>query len=271
MNPAKMPPPPPTMRWRVALWLLGIIILLFASFSSLQMAWGDLLQAQALRTTGEFLQGFAPPDLRPQHWQKIGIASLETLAMSIVGSLLAFVVAVPLAMAASGKFPVEHHSQRLLRWLARLILNFLRAVPEIVWAALLLILAGLGPFAGTLALAAHTSGVLGRLYAELFDNLPPECEQALRHNGVNPTASFLYAGIPLAWPAMLSYLLYRWENNVRAATVLGIVGAGGLGQMLKYHLSLFQMHSAASVLAALLLLVWLVDAASLLLRRRLAR
>lgn len=268
-------PPAPKRRLAPYFWLAAIAALILASFSSLNLAWRDLFQAQALRTTLEFLNGFAPPDLRLAHWQRIAVASLETLAMSIMGTLLAFVMAVPLAAFASGKLG-KYDSKytalyRGIAFLARMWLNFFRAVPELVWASLLVVMAGLGPFAGTLALAAHTSGVLGRLYADLFENLPAESEQALQHNGVGKLHSFFYASVPLAWPAMLSYLLYRWENNVRAATVLGIVGAGGIGQMLKYHLSLFQMQSAASVLFALLLLVWFVDAVSLGVRRHLAR
>ncbi|HEX7455630.1 MAG TPA: ABC transporter permease subunit [Gallionella sp.] len=90
-------------------------------------------------------------------------------------------------------------------------------------------------------------------------------------NGASPLAAFCYAALPQALPQMLSYTLYRWENNIRAAAVLGVVGAGGLGHMLKYHLSLFQMQQAASVIIAMLLMVALVDAISFWLRRQLTR
>jgi phosphonate transport system permease protein len=149
----------------------------------------------------------------------------------------------------------------------RAVLNVLRSIPELVWASLLLIAAGLGPFAGTLALAAHTAGVLGRLFADALENAEPLPEQSLRTNGASPMAAFFYATLPQTLPQMLSYTLYRWENNIRAAAVLGVVGAGGLGQMLKYHLSLFQMQSAATVIIAMLLLVALVDASAFALRR----
>jgi phosphonate transport system permease protein len=153
----------------------------------------------------------------------------------------------------------------------RLLLNVLRSIPELVWAALLLVAAGLGPFAGTLALAAHTSGVLGRLFADALENAQPEPEAALRANGAPALSAFFYATLAQTLPQMLSYTLYRWENNIRAAAVLGVVGAGGLGQMLKYHLSLFQMQNAATVVLAMLLLVALVDAISFALRRFLTR
>jgi phosphonate transport system permease protein len=140
-----------------------------------------------------------------------------------------------------------------------------------VWAVLLLIAAGLGPFAGTLALGLHTSGVLGRLFAEAIENAPPEPAFALRVRGVSESRVFMYATLPQVLPQLMSYTLYRWENNIRAAAVLGVVGAGGLGQMLMYHMGLFQMSETSSVLIAMLLLVALVDSLSFGYRRWLTR
>ena len=156
---------------------------------------------------------------------------------------------------------------QLLRGGTRTLLNVLRSVPELVWAVLLLIAAGLGPFSGTLALAVHTSGVLGRLFAESIENAPPEPAFALRVRGLGRWPVFLYATLPQIWPQVISYTLYRWENNIRAAAVLGVVGAGGLGQMLSYHLGLFQTHESCTVLLAMMLLVDGVDALSYAARR----
>jgi phosphonate transport system permease protein len=136
---------------------------------------------------------------------------------------------------------------------------------------LLLISAGLGPFAGTLALAAHTSGVLGRLFAESLENAPPGPAFALRAQGVSTPRVFLYATLPQVLPQLMSYTLYRWENNIRAAAVLGVVGAGGLGQLLAFHMGLFHMGKTATILGAMLLLVALVDALSYAARRAMTR
>jgi phosphonate transport system permease protein len=140
-----------------------------------------------------------------------------------------------------------------------------------MWAALLLIAAGLGPFAGTLALAIHTAGVLGRLFAEAIENAPPEPGFALRARGTGELRVFLYATLPQVLPQLVSYTLYRWENNIRAAAVLGVVGAGGLGQLLAFHLGLFHMPETSAVLYAMLVLVLAVDALSYLARTALAR
>ena len=181
--------------------------------------------------------------------------------MSALGTGIAALAGLMLALPASGRFG------KSARAATRLLLNVSRSIPELVWASILLIAAGLGPFAGTLALAFHTSGVLGRLFADAMENAPPLAESSLRINGASALSAFLYSVLPQTLPQMMSYTLYRWENNIRAAAVLGVVGAGGLGQMLKYHLSLFQMHPAATVILAMLLLVALVDAISFGLRR----
>ena len=131
--------------------------------------------------------------------------------------------------------------------------------------------AGLGPFAGTLALGLHTTGVLGRLFAEAIENAPPGPAFALRVLGVPAGRVFLYATLPQVLPQFLSYTLYRWENNIRAAAVLGVVGGGGLGQMLAFHIGLFHMAETSSILIAMLVLVAIVDLASYLSRRTLQR
>jgi phosphonate transport system permease protein len=184
--------------------------------------------------------------------------------MSVLGTLIAALLGLILALPASKK-----HSADPARWsqLTRLFLNALRSIPELVWAALLLIAAGLGPFAGTLALGLHTTGVLGRLFAEAIENAPDGPAFALRVRGVDELRVFLYATLPQLLPQLLSYTLYRWENNIRAAAVLGVVGAGGLGQMLAFHIGLFQMEETGSVLIAMITLVALVDALSYAARR----
>jgi phosphonate transport system permease protein len=140
-------------------------------------------------------------------------------------------------------------------------------VPELVWAALMVLAAGIGPFAGALALALHTTGVLGRLFAESLENAPRQPERALLQSGSGAVAAFAYGSLPLVLSQWVAYTLYRWEMNIRMATVLGFVGGGGLGQLLYFHLSIFQQEQAMTVLAAMFALVALVDMASARLRR----
>lgn len=259
----RRPSPPPIIEPATLALLVGLLALICASFYSLTIQWRELFTADAVRSSLEFLRGFAPPELAWPFLVKIAQSTLETLSMSALGTGIAFVAGLALALPASGRFGT------VARTLIRLVLNILRSIPELVWAVILLIAAGLGPFAGTLALAVHTTGVLGRLFADALENLPSAPEATLRINGAKPMTAFFYAALPQILPQLMSYTLYRWENNIRAAAVLGVVGAGGLGQMLKYYLSLFQMQQAASVIIAMLLMITVVDGTSFRLRRRL--
>jgi phosphonate transport system permease protein len=252
-----------------ACWfMLGVVLLIGTSFWTLDLQWAQFLSPTALHKMGKFVGELLQPESSPAFLHKLTLATLETLAMSALGTLLAVVLGLALALPASKAFEDDPARWRTL---TRLLLNALRSIPELVWATLLLIAAGLGPFAGTLALALHTSGVLGRLFAEAIENAPQGPGFALRVRGVAESRVFIYATLPQVLPQLMSYTLYRWENNIRAAAVLGVVGAGGLGQMLAFHMGLFQMGETSSVLIAMLLLVALVDALSFASRRWLTR
>jgi phosphonate transport system permease protein len=275
-NTSQLPLPLFDARCKACWMVLALVGLAAASFWTLDLQWAQFLSLDAARSMGRFVGEFFPPDLSPKFLRKVAWATVETLAMSALGTLLAVLMAAGLALLASRpagwtdnpRALNPHFGRRgLMRWL----LNALRSIPELVWAALLLISAGLGPFAGTLALALHTSGVLGRLFTEALENAPPGPSLALRAQGVGSAQVFFYALLPQVLPQWTSYALYRWENNIRAAAVLGVVGAGGLGQLLSFHMGLFQMGKTATILAAMLLLVALVDAVSDGLRRALMR
>ncbi len=236
--------------------LTAVLAAIAASFAYLGLDLGALANHANLQQMGAYALRFLSPDLSAEHLQAIGRGTLETLAMSALGTLLAALLGLLLALPAAGRFGWP------LQSVTRVLLNALRAIPELVWAALMVLAAGLGPNAGTLALALHTAGVLGRLFAEALENTPAAPAEAIRLQGGNPLLAFCYGTLPNLWPQLLAYTLYRWENNIRMASVLGFVGAGGLGQMLYVSLSLFQEAQASSVILAMLLLVFGVDAIS---------
>ncbi|MFG3450964.1 phosphonate ABC transporter, permease protein PhnE [Stutzerimonas stutzeri] len=240
-------------RYALPLILIAAVV---GSFAFLQFEASALLNGDALAQMASYASGFLAPDLSAPHLRAIGYGALETLAMSAVGTLLAALLGLLLALPASGRFGA------LAKGGSRLVLNALRAIPELVWAALMVLAAGLGPNAGTLALALHTAGVLGRLFAEALENTPSAPAEALRLAGSNRISAFCYGTLPVLWPQLMAYTLYRWENNIRMASVLGFVGAGGLGQMLYMSLSLFQEAQASTVILAMLLMVLAVDALS---------
>ncbi|QBF25252.1 phosphonate ABC transporter, permease protein PhnE [Pseudomonas tructae] len=245
--------------------LLALLVAVVSSFAYLSLDLQALFGDGGMGQMGVYALRFFSPDLSPEHLRAVATGAVETLAMSGLGTLLAVVLGLLLALPAAGRFGWP------LQGAARLLLNALRAIPELVWAALTVLAAGLGPNAGTLALALHTSGVLGRLFAEALENAPPEPAAAIRLQGASQVTAFCFGTLPNLWPQLLAYSLYRWENNIRMASVLGFVGAGGLGQMLYTTLSLFQEARASTVIIAMLVLVLLVDALSEVLRQRFVR
>lgn len=246
-------------------WLAGFALLaglIWASAAFLRLDPAGLFAAGTLGAFAKFIGEFFPPDLSAAFLAQIANGALETLAISAVATVLAALAGIAIALPAAGRFGLAPQLA------ARLVLNALRSIPELVFAALMVLAVGLGPFAGTLALALHTAGVLGRLFAEALENTPREPVEALVHAGSPRIAAFLYATLPNVLPQCVAYSLYRWEINIRMAAVLGFVGAGGLGQMLYVALSLFHQAQAASVILGMLALVILVDEASALVRRR---
>jgi phosphonate transport system permease protein len=217
---------------------LAVLAAVIASFAYLAVDYRQLFSGESMRLMAKFIGEFFPPDLSPAFVAKAAWGALQTFAVAAIGTLLAVFAGGLLALPA--------------------------------WAALMVIAAGLGPFAGTLALALHTTGVLGRLYAESLENVPPLAERALRESGSGRMAAFAYATLPLVMTQGVAYALYRLEMNIRMAAVLGFVGAGGLGQLLYFHLSIFQQAQAATLLIAMFLLVFAVDSFSASVRARLA-
>ncbi len=240
-------------------WLAaGGVLAIMASVAWLWPGWRDSgFDPAALP---RFFHDFFPPALSLPFLPELGHYALETLAMSGLGTALAFIGGALLALPAAGRFGLA------LTLPCRALLNLLRGVPDLLWASIAVLAVGLGPAAGVLALALHTSGVLGRLFAETLENAPSEPSRALELAGAGRLSVFCYGVLPCVLHQWIAYALYRWENNIRIATVLGIVGAGGLGQQLYLALSLFQQQKAAALILCMLLLTWAVEGLSRRLR-----
>ena len=252
------------MRALHGLIIAAILTVVIGSFAYLSIGFGQLFSLESGAQMLSYAAAFYPPDVASDYLLQTWNGTIETIAISAIGTLLAAVSGLLLALPAAGRLGA------IPRLAARLVLNFFRSIPELVWAALMVFAAGLGPLAGTLALALHTTGVIGRLFAETLENAPTEATQALRLSGAGPLAAFLYGTMPTVIAQFVAYILYRWEINIRMAAILGVVGAGGLGQMLYFSLSLFHQPQAMTVILAMLALVVIVDGASAWLRQRLA-
>ena len=189
-----------------------------------------------------FCSGMFPLDLAKDFVFGLGPLVLQTLAISILGTLLGIVIggllAIPatssLVLAQPGSLDVRSISDRGLRWstfwAARLALNVLRSIPDLVWVLICIVVIGIGPFAGTLAIGLHTAGVLGKLYAETLEEVPRQPVEALRALGARPFQVLSWGLWPQAKRMLASYTVVRWETNLRVSAILGLVGGGGLGQ-----------------------------------------
>jgi phosphonate transport system permease protein len=215
----------------------------------------------ALPTILVLLGDSLPPDF--SRWQSWGRPFAETLAMSICGTVLAAGAAVPLgALAASGSgLPVLGHA-------ARLVLNTLRSIPDLVWGIMFVAAVGFGPLPGLLALACHSTGMLGKFYAEIIEHVDRAPGEALRCHGVSRLAVLRFSVLPQILPRLVDVTLYRWEHNVRAATVLGVIGAGGIGLQLVTAFHLFAYREAMALVLMLLGLVCAINMLGAWLRGR---
>jgi phosphonate transport system permease protein len=230
------------------------------------------LHRDAWYQIASFVAGLFPPDLSATFVRRTLWSGVETIALSLMGTILAVVIALPLGIISSrttlGSLYVFEKRQRSLflhgfralpYWAGTLSLNLLRSIPELFWALIFILAVGLGPFAGVLALGFHTGGVLGKLFSEVIENVDPRPIEALQTTGASTMSVLAYGIFPLALPHLLSYTLYRWEVNIRAAAIIGVVGAGGLGRDIYVAISLFQYRQLATLLLMTLIVVTLVD------------
>ncbi|TBU71764.1 MULTISPECIES: PhnE/PtxC family ABC transporter permease [Phytopseudomonas] len=237
-----------------------------------------LLQPDSSQSMGSFLKDFWPPAQDADFLALLLDATLQTLAIATAGMALALLLAVPASLLASRALSLSAASRggrpsllgQCLRWPVRGLLIILRSVPEIVWALLFVRAVGLGPTAGVLAIAITYAGMLGKVYAEIFESVDQRPVHALLQSGSGRLAAFAYGVLPNAAAELTSYTVYRWECAVRASVVMGFVGAGGLGQQIDLSMRMFAGAEVASMLLTFLVLVLLADQLSRLLRGRFA-
>jgi phosphonate transport system permease protein len=259
----------------LALLLGGVVAV---SFQQTRFSIVEIFSPENSTSVARFVGALFPPAHDADFLRTVAALVLETVWISIAGTALAIVLGLPLSLLAMRQRGEEVSRAAVgpaawtLRWsvylLARASLNLLRAVPELVWALVFVVMVGLGPFPGVLALAAHSTGVLGKLYSELFESVDQRVVEAARATGASELSVVAFARVPLALPVLVSYTLFRWECNMRAATVLGFVGAGGIGTQLAIGMKLFRYDEVLTLALAILALVTLVDLVGQLARAR---
>jgi phosphonate transport system permease protein len=212
------------------------------------------------RNMAEYASGFFPPNFR--EWRVYAHEMLVTLQIAIWGTALAVACAIPFGLLSSANIAPAWVHQPVRR-----LMDAARAINEVVFAMLFVVAVGLGPFAGVLALWVHTTGILAKLFSEAVEAIDPQPVEGIRATGARRLEEIAYGVVPQVLPLWISYSLYRFESNVRAAAVVGMVGAGGIGVVLWEIIRGFYYAETCAVLIIIIVTVSLIDLASARLRR----
>ncbi|MEO5883187.1 MAG: phosphonate ABC transporter, permease protein PhnE, partial [Caldimonas sp.] len=205
---------------------------------------------------------FFPPDFR--QWRLYVEEMIVTLQIALWGTALAVVCAVPLGLLSSANIAPAWVYQPIRR-----LMDAARAINEMVFAMLFVVAVGLGPFAGVLALFVHTTGILAKLFSEAVESIDPQPVEGIRATGARAIDEIVYGVIPQVLPLWISYTLYRFESNVRSASVVGMVGAGGIGVILWEIMRAFQYAETCAVMIILIVPVSAIDLVSSRIRKAL--
>jgi phosphonate transport system permease protein len=235
-----------------------------------------LLRPENIEVLGNFLIQFFPPNIDIDFLKIVLHATIETLAIATAGTTLAILIAVPLGLIISHSLSISRIGpgsnyllSKFIRLVARFLMLFLRGIPEIVWALLLVRVFGLGPTAGVLAIGITYGGMLSKVYSEILESANTLPARALLVSGSGRLTAFLYGLLPGTAQELASYTVYRWECAIRASVVAGFVGAGGLGQLMDQSMKMLNGGEASTILVVFFILVLLADYVSLLIRKQL--
>ncbi len=262
--------------------IIGAVGLLLFSFWTLKVDYTKLWAPRTAQLLGEFVQGVFPPNIEQIQFSELLNLSTQTIAMSILaiagaglgGMLLSFPAAHNLLLPGGILNPISQSKQHwfwgaAILLLTRSLLLISRAIPAPIWALVLLFILFPGILPGAIALGLHNLGILGRLMAEVIENLDERPPRALQALGATGAQVFLYGVLPNTLPRFMAYILYRWEVCMRETVIVGLVGAGGLGRLLTEQLSSFDYKSLLVTLLCFMLITFLVDLLSASARRSL--
>lgn len=266
MNPSSSLPAQPAMvvaaQKRSIVWYLGWAALLLVLAGSWNGA--DMRPLELVRDSGNMAQyasEFFPPNFAD--WKMYVEEMVITLQIAVWGTALAVVSAVPLGLLASANITPWWIHQPVRR-----VLDSFRAINEMVFAMLFVVAVGLGPFAGVLALWVHTTGTLAKLFSEAVESIDPQPVEGIRSTGASALHEIVYGVIPQVMPLWISYTLYRFEANVRSASVVGMVGAGGIGVVLWEIIRGFRYAETAAVMIIIIVTVSVIDLISARIRKQ---
>jgi phosphonate transport system permease protein len=254
-----VPRPPLSSRARNWLLWLAVAALLAWSWGPTEMRKVSLLVTD-WRNMAEFGAGFVRPNFHD--WDAYLWQMVETVQIAAWGTALAVLFGIPFAILASANVAPKWVVQPVRR-----LMDAFRAINEIVFALLFVVAVGLGPAAGVLALAVHNTGIVAKLFSEAVEAVDPRPVEGIRATGASRLQEVIFGVVPQVMPLWSSFTLYRFETNVRSATVLGIVGAGGIGHSLYENIRSFQYSETAAIVIIVVLTVMLIDLVSARIRK----
>ncbi len=262
--------------WRTRLtWTLLSLLLLWPLLVATEFRPSQLADLTSLQATLRVLSEFLPPALQPSFLLAMLKAAWVTLAIATAGLTLALLIAVPLTLVATSRLSISRIGRTRMRPMpalarhgVRALLVVLRSVPELVFALLFVRVVGLGPTAGVLAIALSYGGMLAKVYAEIIESAEGGATETLLRNGAGRLQAFVYGALPSCSTELVSYTVYRWECAIRGSVIMGMVGAGGLGQQLDISVKMLAGAEVATILLIFIGQVALADALSAFLRRR---
>ena len=258
-------PRPPSKS--LSAWLLdlllwgGIAVVLLISFDKV-----DMVNLPKLVTNQESIRTYGAELLKPDfsNWRHLVGLMWLTVQIALWGTFIAVFIAVPLGLAAA-----RNIAPAWIVWPVRRVMDLLRSIPDLVIATLFIVAVGLEPLAGVLALALNTGGVLAKLFSEAVESIDKGPVEGVRATGATPLLEIVWGVIPQVAPLWTSFALYRFESNSRAATVLGLIGAGGIGQLLFEDIQAFKYNEVSAIAIVIVVAVTLIDTLSQIMRKRL--
>jgi phosphonate transport system permease protein len=239
---------------RMAIRLLvgaGLLVILWLSAVRINLSAGNVILG--IPNMVDFFGRMFPPDF--SYLSFLVAPTIETVQIAAWGTVIAVVLSAPLSLLAArntSPHPVVYFATRVF-------LNLLRSINELIYALLLVSAVGLGPFPGVLAIALHATGMLAKFVAEEIEHVNKGPVEALQAAGAGRMQTILFGILPQVLPAVVGYILYRFDVSIRSATVLGLVGAGGLGFSLITTMKMFKYHETAASILMIILLIWLAD------------
>jgi len=261
-TPIPKPPSKSMAAWAldVLIWG-GVLAVLIYSVNDV-----DLGNLSRLVTNADSVRNFAMDLLRPDftEWRMFVAQMWQTVQIALWGTFLAVFLAVPLGLAAARNIaPIWVVTP--IRW----IMNMLRSIPDLVMALLFIVAVGLGPLAGVLAITLNTAGVLAKLFSEAVESIDKGPVEGVRATGASRLHEIVWGVIPQVAPLWTSFALYRFESNSRSATVLGLIGAGGIGQVLFESMNAFNFRAVSAIVVIVVIAVTMIDMLSQAMRKRL--